>query len=143
MLSLVGLTLGLKGCFEFVRLLLGFGNGNENIVIGLSITILFLTVSSLGLWLCLDSGKTLCLNHKTQQAHLKKHYPFKTVEKRFPFSRVEPCFIEQDADLDSVWYLVVKLPDKTRIKYCDPDSHDLKISSEVWRDRINAMIGKR
>jgi hypothetical protein len=102
-LSLASLVVGLKGCFEFARLLLGFGNGNENIVVGLLVTISCLAVSSLCMWMSLDSGKTLCLDPKTKQAHLTKRYLLKNVQKHFPFSSLEKSFVEQDADLNRTW----------------------------------------
>lgn len=89
--SLACLVLGLKGCFEFAKLLLGFGKGTENIPVGLLVTISCLAVSSLCMWLAAHSGKTLSLNPRTKQAHLTKRYLFKRVEKRFSFRSLDPC----------------------------------------------------
>lgn len=137
LMSLGGLVVGLKGLFQLTELLLGFGTGNENIPVGLLMTATFLSFSIVGILLALDSGKVLSLDPRTKEAHLTKRYLSKIVERRFPFQSLDPCFVEEDVDLNGVWHVKIKLPDKTRMSAITS-----KNASEMWRDRINVMIGK-
>lgn len=134
------LLLGVKGCFEIAKLLLGYGNGTENIIFGLSVTFLCLIISCAGLWLAADSGRTLILNPETKQAHLTKQNIFRTVERRFPLQQLSPCVVYQDAETSWVWHGKMKLPDKTRIEFRIAHYVDGKKPAETWRNRINAMI---
>lgn len=140
-ISLPGLCLGLIGCFEFAKLMLGLGDGFENTFISLFITIFFLVFPSIGVWLVWDSGKTLILDPETKQAHLTKRNLFRNVEKYFPFRNLKPCVIDQDFD-NGIWSVKMKLPDKTRIDIREVGNLEHKKFSELWRDRINEMIKK-
>ncbi|MEO0607032.1 MAG: hypothetical protein AAFY82_02295 [Pseudomonadota bacterium] len=139
-LFLPALVLGLKGCYELAKLALGFGNGSENIAIGVGVTIAFILIPSVGLWLAIDSGKRLVLNPKTKQAHLTKRSIFRTVERQFLFRALKPCFLRQDTESTRFWSGVMRLPDRTRIDFIGDGHVDYKEFAEMWRDRINAMI---
>lgn len=134
------LLLGVKGCFEIAKLILGYGNGTENIIVGLSVTLLCLVISCAGLWLVADSGRTLILDPETKQAHLTKQNIFRTIERRFSMRQLGPCITHQDAETSWVWYGKMKLPDKTRIEFRIAGNVDGKKPAERWRNRINAMI---
>lgn len=136
LLSLVGLFLGMRGSLQFAEMLLNLSPWTENNIFGLLVTIIFLVISIPGILLSFDSGKILYFDLQIKEACLRKRYLFKTFEKRFPFQSLDPCFVEQDVDLIGVWYVRLKLPDKTRI-----GASSSKKSSEMWRDRINVMIG--
>lgn len=101
-LSLPCLLIGLKGCFDFAKLILGLGNGSENVFIGVVITTLCLVVFAVGLWIALDSGKSLILNPETKTADLTRRSIFRSIEKQFSFRGVGRCVMSQDADLSTV-----------------------------------------
>lgn len=136
------LVLGLKGCFEIVKLILGYGNGTENIIVGVLVTLFCLVISGVGLWFAADSGRTLILDPKTKQAHLTKRNIFKTVERHFPLRQLSPCVVHEDAETSWIWYGKMKLPDKTRIEFRIAHHVDGKKPAERWRDKINAMIAQ-
>lgn len=134
------LLLGLKGCFEIAKLILGYGNGSENIILGLLVTLLLLFIPCVGLWFAMDSGRTLILDPETQQAHLRKQSIFRTVEKRFSLRQLSPCLVHEDAETSWIWHGKMRLPDKTRIEFRIAGHIDGKKAAETWRNRINAMI---
>ena len=138
--SLLFLAIGLKGCFELVRMLLGFGTGYENIAAGLFITLSFLAVSGFVFWLMLDSGRKLTLDPQMRLAYLTKHTPFKTTNKQFAYKSLPLAEIRQDADMESVWSWRLKLPDRTLFDLCHDDGKGYKQFAQKWRDKVNGMI---
>ena len=135
--SLAGLLLSLRGFLQIAEALLHFLPFTENNLYGILVTIVMFILSIAGILWAVDAGKVLTLDPKTNEGQLIKRYLFKTVKKRFPFQSLSPSFVEQDVDLNNVWYVTLKLPDKTRIGVLSS-----KKTSEMWRDRINAMIAE-
>lgn len=135
--SLAGLLLSLRGFLQMAEALLHFLPFTENNLFGTLVTVMMFILSTAGILLAVDAGKVLTLDPKTNEGQLIKRYLFKTVKKRFPFQSLSPSFVEQDVDLNNVWYVTLKLPDKTRISVLSS-----KKSSEMWRDRMNAMIAE-
>lgn len=136
----LGLILGLKGMYEIVRLVLGYGTGSENIPIGLIVTFMFTALPLLFLWAVSDSGKTLVLDPRARLAHLTKRYPFKITEKRFPLSALNQAEIYQDDEFTSVWSVRLTLPDRTRIEFRNHKNQDMKSFAKKWRETLNDII---
>lgn len=134
------LMIGIKGVYDLVQILMGSGDGTENLFVGLLVTFLFTVIPLSGLWLMRDSGKTIIFDPKAKQARLTKRSLFGTAEKRFPFKALRPFELRQSDEMSRVWYAATKLPDKTLISVHDDTSGDMKAFAEMWQAKLNKMI---
>lgn len=151
--GLIFLAIGLLGLVNMARYYLVPSSdpaADANLALGIALVTLFLIFGCLGTYVAALPQKILRLDPRTYQAHLVMAYPLFSRRHDFDFAVLTPpsvIFTPETGDNAARYSLVMHLPDRTRLEYCQVTlSLDAQRDvADLWGGRIREMIeaGKR
>lgn len=151
--GLIFLAIGLFGLLNMGRYYLAPSSSapaDANPALGIALVTLFLIFGCLGINVAALPQKTLRLDPRTRRARLIVAYPLFRRSREFGFDTLTPPstqFTPEIGDNAARHSLVMRLPDRTRLEYCQVTlSLDAQRDvADLWGWRIREMIevGKR